>query len=458
MKSISRRQFLKSSSGAAIGAGLGAGCATTPKPVEVAKKAPAAVAAPATGRVIGANDRINIGIVGVAGRGMSHVQWLNGQKDVRITAMCDLYRPHLDKAIASTPSKPRGFSDYRKMLEMPELDAVFVVTPPHWHPLIAIAACQAGKDVYCEKPLALTPGESLAVVKAARANNRVTQVGTQIHASSNYHKVVEIVRSGILGPISCVRTGLALNEAPDGIGSPPDTPPPAGLDWDMWCGPLPLTPFNEARFKAGQHRYFADLDGSWLHEMGPHIIDLPVWALELGQPLSASAVGGKFVTKDISTIPDTLEAVFEYPGMIMTWSNSCGNSFGQAFQKPGKNNLTRRLGIIFQGTKATLCADYDEYWIVPEGDRLDGVQIPAPDVGKIPEHPREFLEAIRSRTLPSCDVEKHLPLAIALNLGNLSYKIGRKVHWDAQTGQIANDPEANALVTPEYRKPWVLPA
>jgi predicted dehydrogenase len=250
---------------------------------------------------------------------------------------------------------------------------------------------------------------------------------------------------------------LTLNEAPDGLGNVPDEPPPEGLDWDLWCGPLPLRPYNPALFVGGHHRYFADLVGSWLHEMGPHIIDLPVWALELGPPKTAFAAGGKFVTNDISTIPDTMEAVFEYDDFVLTWSNQCANSHGLAFHKPGKDQIQRRLGVSFHGVNGTLLADYDEYWLVSEGSRIKDPVLPEPYLPRVSEHPREFLDCIRTRELPSCDVEEHYPLAVLLNLGNIAYKVGRKIRWDAENERIIGDREADELATPKYREPWKLP-
>jgi predicted dehydrogenase len=452
MKDVSRRDFLRYSSGAALGAGMLMQSA-------MAQDAPAAPAS--------ANEKIVVGFVGLAGRGFGHLGWFGRHADVEIGAVCDLYQPHLERSAEEAKKygsgkAPKTYSDFRELLDNKDIDVVVCATPPHWHPLVTVLACQAGKDVYCEKPMALSPMESRAMVKAARANNRVTQIGTQIHADENYHRVVELVRSGMLGKISMVRNQLALNEAPEGLGNPPDENPPADLNWDMWCGPLQPMPFNWARFKGGQHRYFKETIGSWLHEMGPHIVDLPVWALELGAPLSAQAAGGKFVMQDISSIPDTMEVIFEYPGMVMTWSNTCANSFGQAyqdepFQDPEEHGRGRRLGVTFQGDKGTLLANYGEYRLVSEADRMENPTLPEKTLPRSPGHEREFLDCVKSRELPSCDVEKHYPLAIALNLGNIAYKVGRKVNWDAQKEEIVGDAEANALAHPEYRSPWTLP-
>ncbi len=445
MKRVSRREFLHVSSGAAVGAGLGFGCASTRSGT-----------APAPAGPVSPNEKIVLGFVGVAGRGSHLMEWFGKHKDVEIGAVCDVYQSRVEEAVGRSGGKAKPYRDFRKLVEQRDIDAVVVATPPHWHPLVSIYACQAGKDVYCEKPVCLTPAEGRAMVRAARRNNRVTQVGTQIHAGENYHRVVEIVRSGVLGKISAVRTLLSLNNAPNGIGRSPDSSPPEGLDWDMWLGPAPKVPFNPGRFQDGHHRFFTDYVGSWLHEMGPHIIDLPFWALELGPPETASAVGGKFATNDMSEIPDTMEVMYEFPGFIMTWSNMCANSHGFTFQRePG---ITRRLGISFHGVKGTLTADYDRHELIGEGDRLKNATMPDRTLPRSPGHDREFLDCIKSRELPTCDLEKHYPLSVTLNLGNIAFKVGRKIRWDAEREQIVGDNEANSLVQPNYRRPWSLPA
>ncbi len=447
MKGVTRRDFLRTTSGIAVGAGLGVGCATHPQRA-------VATAAASTGKAT-PSEKIVLGFVGVAGRGTYLMERFGRQPDVEIGAVCDVYQTHLDAAVARTNGKAKAYRDFRDLVEQKDLDAVVVATPPHWHALVTIAACDAGKDVYCEKPMCLKPVEGRAIVNAARRNGRITQVGTQIHAEENYRRVVEIVRSGILGPLSAVRTQINLNEAPDGIGRPADCPPPDGLDWNMWLGPAPEKPFNPARFEDGKHRYFADYVGSWLHEIGPHVVDLFYWACEPGPPKAVTAMGGKFATNDISTIPDTMEVLYEYPEYIMTWTNMCANSHGLALHRG--EGMARRLGVTFHGVNGTLLADYGWHELVSEGDRLKDVALPDPWLPSSPGHEREFLDCIKSRERPSCDVENHYPLHVALNLGNLAYQLGRRIEWDAEREEVKGDREANELLKPNYRAPWTLP-
>jgi len=434
-----RREFLKSSGAAAalVGMGLTAGLsAGQEKPVS-------------------ANDKIVLGVIGCGGRGQSHIGWFGQHADVEIGAVCDVYDKHLEQALAKTGGRARAYKDFRRLLEQKDIDAVVVATPPHWHPLISIYACQAGKDVYCEKPICLVPAEAYAMLKAARDNKRVTQVGTQIHAGANFRRCVEIVRSGMLGKIPSVHVICTLNEYPGGLGRPADTPPPPGLDWDMWLGPAPAAPFNMAKFVSGNHRYFKDYVGSWLNELGPHIVDLAYWAMDPGEPIAVSASGGRFVADDIGDIPDVLNVMWEYPGFVMSWIHTACNSFNFGFGPPPDRG--RRLAVFFHGNNATLCGDYGEHTVVPEGDRLREVKEPEPSIPPSPGHEREFLDAIKSRVQPPCSFEYHVPLAVTLALGHIALRTGRKIKWDPKNHRVIGDREADRLCRPNYRKPWRLP-
>jgi len=439
---LSRRDFLKTSSVAAVAAGIG--MSVIPAGAQEATK------------VVSANDKIVLGCIGLGGRGMGVMGGFMNYPDVEIGAVCDVYDQRLQAGLEKTEGKAKTYKDFRKLLEQKDIDAVVVTTPPHWHPLVSIYACQMGKDVYCEKPISRYPAEAIAMAKAARDNKRVTQVGTQIHSLDNFRRCVEIVRSGMLGKIMNVRVVCNMNEYPGGIGRPADSDPPEGLDWDTWCGPAPKVPFNEARFTV--HRYFKDYVGSWLSELGPHIADLAFWAMDPGQPLSAVATGGRFVADDISDIPDTVDVLWEFPGFNMTWTNTCGNSFDFGFSDgPVSASRGRALGVMFHGTKGTLLGNYGWHRIVSEADALTDVPPPEPSIPSSPGHDREFLDAIKTREQPPCNFDYHLPIAVSIDLAHIALNVGRKVRWDAEKGKIIDDKEANALVTPKYRKPWVFP-
>lgn len=442
VEKLSRRDFIKASSAAAVAAGIGMSMSSAGAQEAVKK--------------VSANDKIVIGSIGFGGRAHGVVPGFMSQPDVVVGAVCDVYDKHLEEGLAMAGPQAKGYKDFRKLLEQKDLDAVVVTTPPHWHPLISILAMQAGKDVYCEKPMARFPGEALVMAKAAQKYGRVTQVGTQIHSMDNFRRCVEIVRSGALGKIHCVRVVCTLNEYPGGIGHTPDSAIPEGLDWDTWCGPTTLVPFNQKRFEV--HRYFREYVGSWMNELGPHIADLAFWGMNPGQPKSASSTGGRFVADDMSDIPDTMNVAWEFPGFNMTWTNTCGNSFDFGLgDGPAQANTGRALGVLFHGTNGTLMGNYGWHRVVSEGDRMKDFQPPAPSIPSSPGHDREFLDSIKSRKQASCSFDYHLPIAVSLGLGHIAYNVGRKVEWDAVKGQIIGDREANAMVTPAYRKPWALP-
>lgn len=430
---MKRREFLQSS------LSLGAGLFLTHSYSQESKSSP--------------NERIGLGFIGVGPRGMALLREFQQFPDVDIVAVCDVHQERVDKAITTTGGKATGEKDFRRVLDRKDVDAVVIATPPHWHALISIMACQAGKDVYCEKPMCLTVAEAKAMVQAAEHYGRITQIGTQIHAGQNFRRVVEIIRSGMLGKITRIRVFVVQNIAPNGLGNPPDSEPPAGLDWDMWCGPAKLRPFNPAIF--GVHYYFRDYAGcGLLHNMGPHVLDLAFWALELKAPKSVAAIGGKFALQDISDVPDTLEAVYDFGDLTLTWTHSETCSFG--FELHEGTGIGRRLGIVFHGTNGTLAANYSTFKLFPEGDRLDPNKLPEPSIPPSPGHTREWLDGIKTHQQPLCHFGYHYWIQLAISLGDIAFQVGRKIFWDDRLGRII-DEEANRLLTPTYRKPWSLP-
>jgi predicted dehydrogenase len=439
---ISRRAFLQTAGGAALAASL-------------MTRTPEAKASPRRRRVAAA-DKVTLGIVGLAGRGFGHHFHTFSQfPDVQIGAVCDVYDKHLERAVAATEGKAKGYKDFRKLVEQQDLDAVIVATPPHWHPLVTLAALEAGKDVLCEKPMCRYPMEGRRMADLAAKHKRVTQVGTQIHATPEYHKCVDIVRSGLLGKITSVTNFCTMNDDSEGLGNPPDSDPPPGLDWEMWLGPAPKVPFNIGRFRDGMHRYFKDYVNSWLHELGPHIVDLPFWALELGCPTGIAASGGRFATTSMADVPDTLQVLWEFPNMTMTWNLMQANAFhfGVGGPGPGRHN-----GIIFHGKDGTLTiVNYGTPEVLDRnGKPITDATYPK-SVPDSPGHEREFVDAVKSRKECSCSFANHLPLHTAMNLAHIALDTGRKLHWDAARWQVVGDKEANAMLTPPYRSPWKLP-
>lgn len=398
----------------------------------------------------GANDRIQLGLIGAGGMGRGNLNNCTRYEDVVVTAICDVWKERRDAAVAEHKGKPRPYNDYRELLQQKDVDAVIIASPPHWHALMAIEACAAGKDIYLQKPMTLHLAESLAVKAAVKKHQRISQVGTQIHAGANYHRVVDHVRSGNLGKIGVARTFNLLNMGVEGVGNDPNCDVPQGLDWELWVGPGPMRPCHPMIIKtSGTHSAFMAYSGGWSPCWAPHIIDLPVWALDLGLPTMVSSSGGRFVCRDAGDAHDTQETVLQYPGFTLTWMMSQINSY--------RFDLKGRVGIYFHGVNGTLYADYGTYRIVPEGDRMKDAREPEKLVPDSLGHEREWLDCIRSRTQPSCNVFYHHKVNVPIVLGNLSLRLGRSIQFDPATEKIVGDKEAAVLSVPEYRAPWKFP-
>lgn len=437
---FSRRKFIKSTSIAAI---------TAPFIIKPYLVGGTGITAP--------SDKINLGIIGCGGLGKSNLSACITNPDVVVVAACDVWKERLDPIVEKFKSTCKGYSDFRELLRHKGLDAVIIATPAHWHAIIAIEAAEAGVDIYLQKPMTMHLGESLAVRNAVREHKVICQVGTQIHASEHYRRMVELVRSGNLGDISTVRTFFVMNEAPNGIGLGNDTQNiPKGLDWEMWVGPARMKPFNPNLVKdAFYHCFWMDYSGGWTPGMAPHITDLPIWALNLDYPTEISAMGGKYIIKDDGDAYDNHEVIWRYPNLTMTWMQSSTNSYGFDFLREQKSQ--RRLGIYFHGVNGTLLTDYDNHQILPEGDRMNGMQTPPKSIPPSPGHELEWLECIKSRKLPSCNPEYHIKVDVPIELSVLSMQLGRSIKFDPLTEKIIGDKEAARLSIPEYRGPWKFP-
>ncbi len=416
----------------------------------------AAGAQPATRPKPGPNSRIHVGLIGCGGMGCANLGACASQPDVVVVAACDPWQARRNTVVQQFKDTCKGYVDFRDLLQQPDLDAVIVAPPPHWHALIAITACEAGKDIYLQKPMTLHLAESFAVRNAVKKHNTISQVGTQIHATENYRRVVELIRSGHLGPVAAARTFNVMNQMPNGVGHSPPTQPPAGFDWDLWCGPAPLIPYNPILSHGSyNHCSWMDYSGGWTPGMAPHIIDLPIWALDLGFPLRTSASGGRYFLKDDGDAYDNHEVLWQYPNFTLTWMSSLTNSYGFDFE--GDPAPKRRLGIYFHGANATVAADYGTLKILPEGDKTKGMEAPPKSIPPSPGHEREWLDCIKSRQQPSCSVFYHVRVDVPLVLSLLSLKLGRSIRFDPATEKIVGDSEAAHLAIPKYRAPWKFP-
>jgi predicted dehydrogenase len=345
--------------------------------------------------------------------------------------------------------------DFRRVLEMKELDCVIVATPDHWHALPAIQACQAGKDVYVEKPLSVSIAEGRAMVDAARKHDRVVQMGTQQRSAPHYAEAVEYVKSGKLGKIRLVRAWAYLDWKGE-LQPVPDADPPAGVDYDLWLGPARQRPFNRNRFHFS-FRWYWDYSGGLMTDWGAHMIDIANWAMGIKAPSSAVSVGGKFgYPADAMETPDTQQVVWAYPDYTMIWEHMLG---------AGRGPEAREHGVQFHGNEGVLVIDRAGWEVYPETDRIDkprqfkaaGVprrSVRNPDYHLL--HVQNFVDCMRSRKRPNSDVEIGHDSMIACHLGNIAQRLGRQVKWDVERERIIGDAEAQAYVAREYRAPWKL--
>lgn len=397
----------------------------------------------------GPNDRINMAFIGLGGMGSGRLEGFMEHPDVNVTALCDVDESHLSHAVAMVEKKrgkrPPTFHDFRKLLEQKDVDAVCVATPDHWHALPTIWACKAGRDVFCEKPLCYSVGEGRAMVAAAAANNRITQLGNHIHNDyPNYRRAVELVRSGLLGKID--RVSCWIQSDNKGMGRPPDSAPPPELDYEFWLGPAPKRHYNPNRSHF-TFRYFWDYSGGVFADFWCHITDVAYWALDLQAPTSVVSLGNRNLDDNGET-PNQMEVVYEYPGgQMLTWSVG-PNGF------PGFEN--HNIGCLFQGSEGTLLVDYTSHQLFVKGKPVTDFVRPPQTIPDSPGHIREFLDSIKSRKVTTCNVEYAHRLTKGALLGNIAYRTGRRLRWDDAKERFPDDRAAQQFVTRRYRKPWKL--
>jgi len=396
------------------------------------------------------SDRIRVGFIGLNGMGTGRLRDFMKHPDVIAAAVCDLDKNHLDRATAlvekTQGQKPEAFLDFRKLLEKKDLDAVMIATPDHWHALPFVQACQAGKDVFVEKPLSYSIGEGRAMLSAAQKYKRMSQMGNHIHNDlPNYRRVVELVRSGSLGRIH--RVYCSIGTGLKGLGKPPDTTAPAELDYDFWLGPAPKRAYNPNRSHFS-YRYFWDYSGGQFIDFWCHYSDVAYWALELTDPLTVSALGGRWVLDDNAETPDTMEVVYQYPNdVLLTWTLAANG-------RPGYDHMG--ACVIFEGTNATLVTNYSKHEVWAKGKLVPDFPHPTPTIPDSPGHIREFLDSIKSRNKTTCDVEYAHRLNKGGLLGNIAYRTGETIKWDGAKERITNSSAGAKLVTRKYRKPWKL--
>ena len=386
-------------------------------------------------KILGANDRIRLGVIGPGGRARLLIRAAQAAPNVEIAAVCDVYPENLEKAAQLTGGKAQTFTDYKELLDSKQIDGVIIGTPDHWHAPMIIDSVRAGKDVYCEKPMTHRLEEGPKIIQAVKKSGRVVQIGTQHRSWDHFIRAREIVASGRLGKITMATTWWYQNPSKGyrQIKDQAASAPPPGLDWEKWLGPAPRRPFDMLRFR--QWRFFWDYGGGGLTDLLTHLIDTVQWYMGEGAPVSAMALGGKYELKDWDC-PDTVTAAFEYPGGFSA-------NYSQTY-------ITRHDGhsIALRGTQATLVINRTQLAVYEEeGSRPRPRPLYPDEIGQRDgraflimksvqdgtyAHMRNFLECMRSRKEPNATVTAGHFGVLGPHLANLSYREGRKVRWDAE--------------------------
>ena len=419
-------------------------------------------------RILGANDRVQIGFIGYGLIGAQHVHDFKNLPDVALIALSDVYEPRLREGRLACGPRAKGYNDFRRLLDDQDIQAVVISTPDHWHALMTIMACAAGKDVYVEKPLTLFVREGCWMMTAARRYRRVVQVGTQQRSGRHYADAMKLLQDGHIGKIHTVRMGSFRNVMP-GFGAPRDSDPPADMNYDLWLGPAPQRRYNPNR-SLYHFRWFWDYSGGQMTNLGAHEIDIVHWVMKVKAPQAVASSGGRLALADNGETPDTQDALFEYPGFTTLWSH-----------REGSRGQREGEGLEFFGTKGSMTLSRSGFQVFPDMKVPPQNQIPefqghpvggpervasgtlAPWCervrGKVyndllASHARDFIDCVKSRRQPVSSLEEAHGVATACHLANISLRLGRKVRWNVEREEIVDDAEASAMLVRPYRKPW----
>ena len=411
---------------------------------------------------ISPNDKIQVGLIGCRGMGFPNLSSMLKSSEVDVVALCDVDTGILTNRTAdlekANVKKPKWYADYRKLLEDSDVDIVIIGTPDHWHCLQLTDAIEAGKDIYCEKPIANSIYESELMLKKVKASNCMVQIGQWQRSQPHFVDAINFVHSGKLGEIRLVKV-WAYQGWMQPVPTVPDSNVPSGVDYKMWLGPAPQRPFNPNRFHFN-FRWFWDYAGGLMTDWGVHLVDYALYGMKAGTPKSVMAVGGKFAyPNDASETPDTLQTVYEYDGYSILWEHATGIDGG---------NYGRDHGIAFIGNNGTLVLNRGGWEVIPENDRPNWNQDLGPKIPPIPlqqvegngldMHTQNFIEAVKSRDSKTLNapIEVGYNTALVCHMGNIAYKSGNRVYWNKEK-KVFDDAKANSLITPTYHNGWGLP-
>lgn len=430
---IDRRRFLRQSS--ALAAGLAAVGSTVRADDKDDKSS-------------SANEVVRVAVIGVRGRGMEHIDGLTKQKNARITTICDVDENVVGKAMTTVEkhygARPKFVQDLRKVFDDPEIDAVTIATPNHWHALATIWACQAGKDVYVEKPVSHNVSEGRKMVDAARKYKRIVQTGTQCRSHKGMQDAIAFVKSGKLGKVYMAK-GLCYKPRPS-IGFKEDSETPKGLDYNLWTGPAAMVPFNANRLHYNWHWFWNTGNGD-LGNQGIHQMDIARWGLGKNEmPKAVQASGGRLGYKDQGETPNTELVALEFDDCLLQF---------EVRGLPTNDEAGAKIGVIFYGTEGILSITSYNNWQSYLGPKLEK----GPGGSGGGDHFANFLGAVQSRDAKqlAADIEEGHYSSAYCHLGNIAYRLGRKLQINPSTESFVNDSEADAMLTREYREPFVVP-
>src|SRR5215213_3632681 len=401
-------------------------------------------------------DQVNIAAIGINGMGWANVTSALKVPGVNLVALCDVDKNVLDKRMADLAklkvdaTKIKTYTDYRKLLEQKDIDAVIIGTPDHWHALIMIAACQAGKDVYVEKPVGNSIGECRSMVAAQKKYNKVVQAGQWQRSQQHFKDAVDFVYSGQLGNIRTVKVWCYQGWMKPGP-TVPDSAAPAGVDYKMWLGPAPEKPFNSSRFHFN-FRWFWDYAGGLMTDWGVHLLDYALLGMKAPVPKTVVSLGGKFAYPDMAQeTPDTLTALYEFDNFNLVWDHAMGIDNG---------SYGRDHGIAFIGNNATLVLNRGGWEVIEERQSKNKVSKPLAkrsDDGLV-KHWENFISVVRSRKINelNCPIEAGAHVATVAQMGNISFKSGQRVIWDKTAGKFTDEKLNQKYLMKEYHNGYRL--
>jgi len=404
---------------------------------------------PGTFTNVAPSDKVRMAIIGLGPQGNSHLKWFNELPDVEIVALCDVDKVRLEEThqrfLSMNPNaRIRTYTDFRHVLDRNDIDAVACTTPDHWHALIAIMAFQAGKDVYGEKPLSYTHAEGQAMLKSRERHKSVFQLGTQIHARENYHRIAEIIQSGYLGKIHLVR--LWKTGGSPGLGFPKPENPPDTLDWNMWLGPAPYEAYTPVRCH-GSYRYFLDYSGGVFADFWCHIADILYMSLH-PKGLHSIESRGERPYDGIADAPRRIDADFKFENLDVCWTTT---------PPPVSGADKMHIGAHFEGENGTLTCDYNTCTIRIGNEVLGDIPEIPKTLARSPGHQRNFIDSVKSRRQPESSLSYAREMTVPMHLAIISFRLKRKLQWDSLNERFTRDDAANYLLSRACRAPWELP-